>query len=164
MPTCGGTDPPQRSSRPGSQRSDDGSAIIEFVVIGLCVLVPMVYIVVSVMSVHAAAFASTQAVREAGRAFSTAATPAQGRARALAAARIAFEDQGLHLPGGALRVDCADGPCLAPGSAVEVRLTWRVPLPWLPGDWATRVPAAVPITAIQRVPVDDYRGSPTESS
>ena len=129
--------------RPGRNRSalrggEDGSAVIEFIVVGVGVLVPMVYIVLSVMTVHAAAFASTQAVREAGRAFSTASTPGEGRARALAAARIAFRDQGMSLPAGALRVECADGPCLAPGSAVEVRLDWRVPLPWLPGDWSTR--------------------------
>jgi hypothetical protein len=158
---CRSRDVPRRAV---PRCGEDGSAVIEFLVVGLCVLVPMVYIVLSVMTVHAAAFASTQAVREAGRAFSTAATPAQGRARALIAARIAFQDQGLHLPAGALRLDCEDGPCLAPGSAVEVRLDWRVPLPWLPGDWSARVPTAVPILALQRVPVDDYRGSPSDSS
>jgi hypothetical protein len=134
------------------------------VVIGVCVLAPMVYLVLSVLTVHAAAFASTQAVREAGRAFSTATTSTAGRARALAAARIAFEDQGLSLPSGSLRIDCVDGACLAPGSAVEVSVDWRVPLPWLPGDWSTRVPLSVPITALQRVPVDDYRSSPADGT
>jgi hypothetical protein len=99
------------------RRSDEGSAVVEFIIVGIAVLVPMVYVVQCAMTVHAAALASSQAVREAGRAFSTAATEAQGRERASIAGRLAFADQGLALPPGALRVTCPDGPCLSPGSA-----------------------------------------------
>jgi hypothetical protein len=142
------------------RRDDTGSAIVEFIVIGVCVLVPMVYVVQCAMTVQAAALASSQAVREAGRAFSTAAVEADGRSRAAAAARLAFADQGLDLPVGALRLACADGPCLSPGSVVDVSLAWQVPLPWLPAAWTGEGRAALPITAFQRVPVDDYRGDP----
>jgi hypothetical protein len=85
------------------RRSDEGSAVVEFIIVGIAVLVPMVYVVQCAMTVHAAALASSQAVREAGRAFSTAATEAQGRERASIAGRLAFADQGLALPPGALR-------------------------------------------------------------
>lgn len=143
-------------SRPG----DEGSAIVEFLVIGVAVLVPMVYIVQCAAVVHGAALASAQAVREAGRAFSTAADEDDGRARASAAARLAFADQALSLPGSALRLSCPEGPCLAPGSVIDVSLEWRVPLPWLPEGWTGPGRASVPIRASQRVPVDDYRGDP----
>ena len=136
--------------------SDRGSAVIEFVVIGVAVLVPMVYIVQCVLVMHSAVLASTQATREAARAFSTSDTPRDGRQRAIAAARLAFQDQGLELPTGALRVGCVDGPCLAPGSAVVTDIDWRVPLPWLPDSWAGD--ASVPVTSTQRVPIDDFRG------
>lgn len=142
------------------RESEAGSAVIEFIVIGVAVLVPMVYVVQCAMTVHAAALASSQAVREAGRAFSTSAVEVEGRQRALAAAHLAFGDQGLELPAGALRVTCPDAPCLSPGSVVDVSLDWRVPLPWLPAGWTGEGRASMPISAWMRVPVDDFRGDP----
>lgn len=142
-------------------RNDSGSAVVEFLVVGITVLVPLVYLVQCAMAVHAGALASTQAVREAGRAFSMAASEAEGRSRAVAAGRLAFRDQGVDLPAGALRVTCPDAPCLTPGSVVDVDLDWRVQLPWVPADWASSSRLSVPISAHQRVPIDDYRDNPT---
>ena len=48
--------------------ADRGSAVIEFIVIGVLVLVPLAYISMCVMRVQAATVASSLAVREAGRA------------------------------------------------------------------------------------------------
>lgn len=132
-----------------------GSAIIEFILLGVAVLVPMVYIVQCVMVVHSAVLASSQASREAARAFSTASTAAEGSRRAVAAARLAFADQGIDLPVDALAVTCVGGPCLGPGSAVVVSVAWRVPLPWVPEAWAAD--GSIPVESSQRVPIDDLR-------
>ena len=78
-----------RMRRRGSGVADRGSAAIEFIVLGVGLLVPLVYLASAAATVQAAAFASAQAAREAGRAFSSSATPAQGRQRAVAAARHA---------------------------------------------------------------------------
>ena len=51
---------------------DEGRAIVEFIAVGLLVLVPIVYLVVTLGRVQAAAFAVSTAAREAGRAFTTA--------------------------------------------------------------------------------------------
>lgn len=138
--------------------ADRGSAALEFIVLGVGLLVPVVYLATAAATVQAAAFASAQAAREAARAFSSSATPVQGHRLAESAARLAFVDHGLELPRGAMRIACTDGPCLSPGSAVEVVLAWEVALPWLPGALAQDVPARIPIEARQRVPIDDYRG------
>jgi len=53
-------------------RRDSGRAIVEFLVVGLLLLVPVVYFVVALSRVQAAAFAVSTASREAGRAFTTA--------------------------------------------------------------------------------------------
>lgn len=143
-------------------RRDDGSAVVEFVVVAVCMLVPLIYVVTSVASVQSAMFASTQAVREAGRAFSMATGEARGRAAAVAAARLAFADHGLELPADRLTIGCPAGPCLAPGSVVDVELDWDVPLPWLPDFLESR--GSVPISATHRVPIDEYRSSPSELS
>jgi hypothetical protein len=148
---------PDGARLPGEDR---GAALLEFIVIGVGVLLPILYLALSAAAVERASFASAQAVREAGRAFSTASTPEQGRSRAQAAARLAFADHGLSLPPGSLRLACGQGACLAPGSVVAVDLEWSVALPWLPYARAADGPVRIPVQASQRVPVDDYRSSP----
>ena len=132
--------------------------MIEFIVVAVLILIPMCYIVLSVMRVQAATYATTQAVREAGRAFSMADSAASGARAARMAAGLAFADQGFDAASPDLRIACSPGECLAPGSNVQVRLDWQVPLPWLPAAFGTR--ASVPISAIHEAPVDVYRANP----
>lgn len=127
---------------------DRGSALLEVIVIGVAVLVPVAYLGLAAATVQSAAFAGSQAVREAARAFATAATASEGRARAAAAVRLALADHGLTAPADAVRIRCLGGPCLAPGSAVVVSMEWAVPLP----------PTSVTLSSEHRVPVDDFRG------
>lgn len=134
---------------------DRGSALVEFLVVGVAVLVPVAYLALAATTVQAEVLAGTQAVREAGRAFSMSATVAEGRSRAVAAARLAFLDHGLDLPADGLRIACVGGPCLAPGSSVDVRLAWSVPLPWVPVGGIAE--PALPLSAEHLVPIDDYR-------
>lgn len=140
--------------------SDRGSAVLEFLGLGIGVLVPLAYVVLAAAGVQAAVFASTQAVREAGRAFVSASTTGEAHARAWGAARLAFDDHGLDLPQEALSISCSGGTCLAPGSVVTVQLAWQVPVPWLPESLAGSAPGLVPVQVRHVVPVDDYRGSP----
>lgn len=142
--------------RLGAIREDRGSAVLEFIVIGVLVLVPLAYVVISVMTVQAATLASTQAVREAARAFSTADSVSQGNAAAVTAAQVAFEDQGFTLPKDALRIGCPGG-CLEPGSSIDVHLSWGVDLPWLPASLAESRALTVPIEVAHTTPVDSYR-------
>jgi hypothetical protein len=150
--------PRRRSTDAGS--TDAGSAVLEFIVVGVGLLVPLVYLVLAVGTVQSAVFASSQAVREAGRAFGSAPTPEQGRIRAVTAASLALADHGLVLPRGSLRVACPAQPCLTPGSVVDVTLAWAVPLPWLPTQLSDGAAASIPISATHRVPIDEYRGTP----
>jgi len=145
-------------SRRVRSRSDDGSVVLEFVVITMGILVPLLYVALAVMHATGAAMATAQAARSAARAFSDAATPTQGVHRARAAAQLAFVDHGLVLPGDALRLSCR-GTCLGPGSRVSVDIDWRVPLPMpLPivGNAIT-----IPLHAHQDLQIDDLRGDAT---
>ncbi len=144
-------------------RDDRGSAVVEFLVVAVGLLVPVAYLAACAGAVESAAYATSQAAREAGRAYVTAGGAAEGRARALAAARLAFADQGLVLPNGALRVTCVDGSCLAPGSAVLVDVRWALPLPWLPAGITGDTAASLPVSATHRVPVDDFRADPDDT-
>lgn len=148
-----------RASTRRSASSDRGSAVTEFLVIGVLVLMPLAYIVMSVMRVQAAAFASSQAAREAGRAFVSADSVPLGHQRADVAARLAFLDQGFELPPSSLSITCGGGDCLAPGAVVSVDLDWAVDLPWIPSSLAGGRSFSVPIHAMHEVPVDVFRGS-----
>ena len=134
-----------------------GSAVIEFIIIGILILVPLAYIGMCVMRVQAATVASSLAVREAGRAFVSADTVAEAQSRAVAAARIALGDQGFDLPVRSLRVRCPAAGCLQPESSVQVELNWSVGLPWLP-EFLGKDRTEIPISARRTMPVDTYRG------
>ncbi len=137
--------------------ADGGSAVVEFVFVAVCLLIPVAYVVGCAATVETAAYAATQAAREAGRAFVSAGGVREGRADADVAARLAFGDQGLDLPPDALRITCVGGACLAPGSAVVVDVAWAVRLPLLPDH------VAVPVSATHRVPVDRFRADPDDA-
>lgn len=138
-------------------RDDRGSAITEFIVVAVLILMPMAYIVMSVMRVQAATLASTQAAREAGRAFTQSASVPAAFSAAHMAATLAFNDQGFALPADALTVSCPQGPCLTPGSTAVVEIDWSVALPWLPSGLSDRGGAAIPIRVRHIAPVDVYR-------
>jgi hypothetical protein len=70
--------------------------MIEFVGLSVLLLIPFVYLFLSVFAVQRSAFAVTQAAREAGRAYATAPSEVEGERRARLAVQIALEDQGVH--------------------------------------------------------------------
>lgn len=115
-------------------RGDDGSALVEVTWLSLLLMVPLVYILMSVFDVQRGAFGVTAASRAAGRAYSLAESDADGRRQARAAATLALRDQGIE--GGDLDVEisCTPEPahCLSPGSVITVVVRTRVVLPLAP--------------------------------
>lgn len=141
------------------QRDDRGSGLIEAVWLGLILLVPLVYVVLSVFAVQRGAFATTTAARAAGRAYALAPTDATGMVQARAAARAAYADQGL--PGDDLTVDVtctpAPGRCHQGGSVVTVVVSAEVPLPLVPPILGRRRDASVSLDARFVVPIGQYQ-------
>ena len=135
-------------------RGDDGSALVEFTYLAVLLMVPLVYVLTTVFQVQRAAFGVTEAARQAGRAYTTADTDAQGRARAEAAARLALQDQGIDLAE-PLQLEPSDG--VAPGSTVRVRVTHRVELPLVGGLFGDVVPPNVPVRADHVAVVDRFK-------
>ena len=77
------------------RRTESGSAVVEVVWLGILLLLPMVWIVLSVFEVQRGAFGVTAAARAAGRAYALAPDDATGAQQAKAAAAVAMADQGL---------------------------------------------------------------------
>jgi len=140
----------------GRMRAERGSAVVEFVALGVLLLVPLVYLVLTLARVQAGAFAVSQASREAGRAFVTAPAGEAAAARAQAAARISFEDHDF-VDTGRLAIACGSSPCLSPDARVRTTATVTVPLPLVPAFVRGAVPLAVPVSASHVSTVDRFR-------
>lgn len=136
---------------------DDGNALVEFSYLAVLLMVPLVYVLLTVFQVQRAAFGVTEAARQAGRAYATSTDPAQGRVRARAAADLALRDQGLELCASCLAPPTGS---LVPGGAVTVRVEHRVVLPLLGGLFRGAVPPSIPVRATHVEVVDRFREGP----
>lgn len=140
-------------------RGEEGSAIVEFVFLGVLLLVPLVYLTMAVARVQAGSYAVTTAAREAGRAFVTAEAGQDAAARARAASEVAFRDQGFT-DVGVLDITCSAWPCLTPDARVETRTQVTVPLPLVPAFARDVVPLEIPLRASYLSVVDRFRSAP----
>jgi Flp pilus assembly protein TadG len=148
-------------ARLGKSRADDGSAIIEFIFVGILVLVPLLYLIVAVAVVQSNTLAVTNAAREAGRAFATSESTSQALERATIAARLAEHDQGIdgtpvlsYVAAGASCGSPAIEPELAAGSVFTICVTNSVQIPGVPSLLAGR---GIRTIGKYQVHVDDFR-------
>ena len=147
-------------TRPRARALDEqGSAVVEFVVLAVLLLIPLVYLVMMLARVQAGSYAVSQAAREAGRAFVTADADGSATARARAAARVAFADHSFE-DSGRVTVACDGTPCLRPDGQVVTAATVRVPLPLVPSFVRDVIPLSVPVSASHLSTVDRFRGLP----
>lgn len=134
-----------------------GSAIIEFVFLGVLMLVPLFYLVMVLARVQAGAYAVSAASREAGRAYVTAPVPEQAPSRARSAAGLAFADQGFREVGG-IEIGCDGSPCMRPAGRVEIKATVSIPMPLVPAFFAGIVPMQIPVSATHVATVERFGG------
>ncbi len=139
---------------------ESGSAVVEFVVLAVLLLVPLLYLVMTLGRVQAGAFAVSMAAREAGRAYVTAVTPESAPRRAQAAAHLAFSDQGFDTRRTRLALECDGSPCLRPDGRIAVTARVTVPLPLVPAFARDVVPLEVPLEASHVAVVDRFREAP----
>jgi hypothetical protein len=136
-------------------KSDDGSAIPEFIVIAVGIMIPIGYLIVALGTVLGAYSAANFAVREAARVYVRDVAVSGGEFRARQAAQIAFADRGIALPDEGLEIECSVGGCLDPGGRIRVTVDWTMPLPWLPAPLDELV--EIPVVASEEFVVDSYR-------
>ena len=139
--------------------NEQGSATVEFVAIGVLLLIPIVYLVIVLGRVQSAAFAADGSARAAARAFVAATDDVEARSRAETAVRLGLLDQGFTDPAdGDLFIEC-DRPdaCLTPGGQVRVLVQVRVVLPGVPRFLDRVVPARITVRAAQLAVIDEFR-------
>ncbi|YAL82464.1 pilus assembly protein [Dermacoccaceae bacterium W4C1] len=134
---------------------DEGSAIVEFVFLGVLVTLPVFYLVVALSRVQAGSYAVSMAARESGRTFVTAPQNQVAGARAQEAARLAFSDQGFAGQG-SVEISCSANPCLTREATVSTRSRLEVGLPLVPGFLSGIVPTSITVTATHVETVDRF--------
>lgn len=139
-------------------RDERGSALVELTWLGVLLLIPMLWIVLSVSDVQRGAFGVSSAARAAGRAYAVAPDDALGRVRAEQAARQALADQGLRGVPVTVTVTCTPYPhdCHQGTSVVTVRVFTRVDLPLLPDVLSGQAPSFA-LDAEHIVPIGQYQ-------
>ena len=139
-------------------RDERGSALVELTWLGILLLVPLLWIVVSVFEVQRGAFAVSGAARAAGRAYALAPDDAAGRQRAEAAARQALADQGVGDAPLDLRITCSPYPrdCHSGTSVITVVVASRVDLPLMPQVLGGDAPSFA-VDATHTVPIGQFQ-------
>ncbi|TAM68612.1 MAG: hypothetical protein EPN48_11505 [Microbacteriaceae bacterium] len=128
---------------------EEGSSSLEFITMGLLLLVPLVYLVLAVASIQGAALAVEGAARQAARVYVQAPGVADADARSARAVDFALADYGLDAGQAQLSVTCAPDPaqCLRRDGTVTVTVQMRATLPLVPSILDLRQTASVPLKA-----------------
>lgn len=137
---------------------EGGSALVEFTWLALLLLIPVVYVVITLLTAQRSAYGATEAARAAGRAYVLAPDVETARDRAVLAARLALRDQGVQLDPASVEITCRPTPqsCLQPGSSVEVSIRLQVELPLVPTVYG-EPPASIAVDASHRETYGVYR-------
>lgn len=126
-----------------------GSAAVEVLTVGLLLLVPLVYLVLTLGALQGAAFAAEGVARQAARVYVLAPSDAEGRARLAASAATGLAD--WRIPASALRLALACSPapadCRTPRGTITVTAQVAVALPLLPPALSIGAPGSIAITA-----------------
>lgn len=140
---------------------DAGSASLEFVALGVLLLVPLVYLVVVMASIQAGALAVEGAARQAVRVFVQGHDIRDARASAARAIAFALSDHGIDPDSARVSLTCAPQPerCLARRGFVTVTIDIVVPLPFAPPVLAAAFPLSVPLHATATQQVSRFAGS-----
>lgn len=109
-------------------QGERGSAIIEFLLFGICLLVPLALGMVDVSHYFSALMAGQSAAREAARSYSLSPSTPIAEANAQAIALRVLADSGVQYRDFRLRVVCSADPCLTPGASVRALVDFRADL------------------------------------
>ena len=138
-----------------------GTASLEFITVGMILLIPLVYLVLAVAAIQGGALAVEGAARQAARVFVQAETPGEASARAERAVAFALADADIADPQARIAIVCSPDPvnCLTRHGTVTVTVSIRVPLPLVPAVLDFDSPLAVPLEASATQQVSRFWGA-----
>jgi Flp pilus assembly protein TadG len=127
-------------------RNDDGSAALEFITIGVILLVPLAYLVLTLGAVQETLLGAEAAARHTARVIGQAENAAEAADRGDAVLASVIDEYGMDAESVQVSVTCTPAGAECPGSGATVIVTVRthVSLPFVPSvfglDRATQIP------------------------
>ncbi len=132
-----------------------GSAPLEFILVGLLMLVPLAYLIVALGLIQSQALGAEAGARHLARAVATAGDLADADRRAERILESVASEYGLDRSAIAVDVECrpAGGACPRAGAMLHVTISSRVALPLVPPVLGLERMASIPVeaTAVQKV-------------
>ncbi|WEG07461.1 TadE family protein [Microbacterium horticulturae] len=127
---------------------DDGNAPLEFILGGLILLVPLVYLVVALGIIQEQSLGVESGARHIARAVATAPDADTARQRADAVARAIADEYGIHPDRLDVAMTCRPaGECPRAGATLVVTIATRASLPLAPAVLGIDRLASVPVSA-----------------
>lgn len=145
----------RKASEQGLLAADEGSAALEFILVGLILLVPIVYLVVALGAIQGQSLGVETGARQLARTIASSPDSATADERAERALAAIVDEYGLERGDVTVDVACAGTATVCPeaGATLSVTLRTSVRLPLVPAllglDQFVRVP--VEATAVQKV-------------
>jgi hypothetical protein len=139
-----------------------GSASLEFLTAGFLLLVPLVYLVVTLSVVQAGALAVEGAARQAARVYVQAPSEPVAAGRVARAIAFALADYGLNADDATVGIACTGGSagCLTRESGVTVTVRLNIVLPLVPDLLSLRSAATIPLQGSATQIVSRFREEP----
>ena len=140
---------------------EDGSASLEFITAGMLLLLPLVYLVLTMASIQAGAFAVEGAARQAARVYVQSASVGEANAAAARAIEFALADYGLDADTVSVAVACTPNPanCLTRRGLVTIRVSTTIVLPLVPPILDLDIPLSIPVESTATQQVSRFWGS-----
>ncbi len=127
-------------------RNDEGSAALEFITVGVILLVPLAYLIITLGTVQQAMLGAEAAARHTARVIGQAENAADAADRGDAVLASVIDEYDLNAADVDVSVTCtpAGADCPRSGATVVVTVSTRVSLPFVPEifglDRATQIP------------------------
>lgn len=141
---------------------DRGSAPLELILVGMLLLVPLVYLIVSLGLIQEQALGTEAGARHIARAVSTAPGAGAARHRADAVLASVIDEYGMDAASVGISLDClpAGAACPEAGATVIVTVRTTVALPLVPPILGLDRLATIPVEASSAQKVSRFWGAP----
>jgi Flp pilus assembly protein TadG len=112
--------------------AEEGSAVVEFVFLAVLLMIPVVYLIITLGQLQGGAYAVVGAADQAAKVYVAGTDPGAAQSAAEEAVMLAMADHGFNSEDAHLALECSPADCLTPGATVTATVTLRVPLPLVP--------------------------------
>jgi hypothetical protein len=132
-----------------SEKNDDGSAALEFITVGVILLVPLAYLVITLGAIQEGLLGVEAAARHTARVIGQADDVDSAAVNSDAVLASVIEEYGLESESIEVSMSCAPAgaECPSAGATVIVTVSTRVSLPFVPPIFGLDKAASIPLEA-----------------